>query len=93
MQLGLKVGAKHQPGWREILSDSASYDVGELAPAFKPEWYSSDEGVIKLTPAADGRTCLFEAVAEGVCQVQVSVTNAAGQVHKNSADVEVHAAA
>lgn len=46
---------------------------GKPAPVESVSWTSSDAGVIALTPAADGLSCLAVAGNPGTAQVSVSV--------------------
>jgi hypothetical protein len=99
MDLKLKVGEKHLLHWRDLFEASHLEEIGDVGAA-QPEWQTgTDPHVVALNwgvageggtvePRTDGK-CLVIADNVGTTQVQAKITNAAGQIHASSADVEV----
>lgn len=57
-----------------------------------PVWAASAEGIVELTPAADGLSCVIAGMAPGACQVNVTADADLGDGVRNitgTLDVEV----
>lgn len=98
-KLILKRGAEHLMHWRDLFDAKHLQEVGDVGDAL-PEWQTGTEphvvalnwgesdGAGGVRPRTDGK-CLVTADDLGTTQVQAKITNAAGQIHANSVDVEV----
>ncbi|MBI1214124.1 MAG: hypothetical protein GC190_21895 [Alphaproteobacteria bacterium] len=97
-KITLKLGTEYLMHWREAFEPKHLEEIGPVGKAL-PEWHVpnvphvvavnwGDPASKKVQQRADGK-CLILAAEKGVTQLQVKITNMAGQVHADSADIEV----